>query len=72
MIQPLLDFYYRERRKAEARATALNGWYYLVDIIADDAEADILCVLLDDTAKCSLCSRGHHVRFVQYYEFETL
>jgi hypothetical protein len=64
MIQPLLDFYYGERRKAEACATALNSGNYLVDIIADDAETDILCVLLDDTAKCSLRGRGHHVCFV--------
>jgi hypothetical protein len=72
MVQPLLDFYYRERRKAEASTTALNCGDYFVDIIADDAKADILCVLLDDTAKSSLRGGSHHVCFVQYYEFETL
>ena len=72
MVQPPLDFYYGERRKAEASTTALNCGDYFVDIIADDAEADILCVLLNDAAKSSLRGRGHHVCFVQHYKFETL
>ncbi len=72
MIQPLLDFYNREWRKAEASTAALNSRDYFVDIIADDAEADIRCVLLDNTTKSSLRRSGHHVCFVQYYEFETL
>jgi len=70
MVQPLLDFCYGERRKAEARTPALNSGYYLVDVVADDTETDVLCVLFDNTAKGSLCGRGHHVCFIQNDEFE--
>jgi hypothetical protein len=71
MVQPLLDFCYREWRKAEARAPTLNSGYYLIDVVAYDAETDILCVLLNDTAQCSLRRGSHHVCLIQYDEFET-
>ena len=70
MVQPLLNFCYRERRKTEASTAALDSGYYLVDVVAYNAETDILCVLLNDTAECSLRSGSHHVRLVQYDEFE--
>lgn len=70
MVQPLLDLCYREWRKTEARTTALNSWYYLVHVVAYDTKTDVFCVLFDDTAKCSLRRRGHHVCFIEYDEFE--
>jgi len=72
MIQPLLNLCYRERRKAEASTAALNGGYYLVDVVAYNTKTDILRVLLNNTAECSLRCGSHHVRLVQYDEFESL
>jgi hypothetical protein len=48
----------------------LNSWYNLVHIVADDAKTDVFGVLFDDTAKCSLRRRGHHVCLIKYNEFE--
>jgi hypothetical protein len=44
----------------------LNGRCNLVDIVADDAESNVLRVLLDDTTKCGLGSGSHHIGLVQY------
>jgi hypothetical protein len=51
-LEPLVDLSYRQRAEAETRAARLNCWRDFVDVVADDAEADILGVLLDD------CRRG--------------
>jgi len=48
----------------------LDGWYNLVDIVADDAKPNVLRVLFDDASKCGLGSGSHHIRLVQYDEFE--
>ena len=64
-IHPLLDLRDRQRGEPEARTTALDSGNALVDVVADDAEADVLRVLLDDAAERGLRGGGHHVGFVE-------
>lgn len=47
----------------------MNGWCDLVHVVADDTEPDVLRVLFDDATESGLGSLGHHVGFVQDYEF---
>ena len=71
-INPLLDLRDGERREAKARAAALDGGDDLVDVVADDAEADVLRVLLDDAAERGLCRRRHHVGLIEDDELVAL
>ena len=54
VVQPVLDLVELERVEAEARAARLDGGNDLVDVVADDAEAHVARVLLDDCAKGEL------------------
>jgi hypothetical protein len=72
MVQPFLHLHNRQRGEPEPGATALNGRRDLVDIIANDAKADVLRVLFDDATECSLGGIRHHVSFVENDEFVAL
>ena len=71
-VESFLDLWHGQRREAEPRAPTLNGWNNLVHVVADDAESDILGVLLDHSTQRRLGSCGHHVGFVQNDEFVSL
>jgi hypothetical protein len=71
-IQPLLHLHNRQRREAKACTSALNSRCDLIHIITNDAEPDVLGVLLDDAAKSSLCLLGHHIGFVEDDELVAL
>jgi hypothetical protein len=64
------DFRLGERAEAETRAAALDGGCDLADVVADDAEADVARVLLDDTPERSLCGLCHRVCLIEYDELE--
>ena len=49
-VDAALDLRAIERREAEARAPALDGRDDFVDVVADNAEAHVACVLLHDAA----------------------
>lgn len=70
MIHPLLHLLDRQRRKPEPRTPTLNRRYNLIHIITDNAEPDVLRVLLDDASEGGLGGGGHHVGFVEDDEFE--
>lgn len=69
-IDALLDFCHWQRGKSESRATTLNRWCNLVDVVAYDAKADVLRILLDHSAKGCLGCLCHHICFIQNDEFE--
>ena len=48
MRKPVFHLVQFERVEAEPCAPALDSWDDLVHVVADDAEAHVLCVLLDD------------------------
>ena len=70
VVQPSLDLLNLQRIEAETRASRLNGGNDLVDVVANDAKADVLGVLLDDASERGLRSGGHHIRLVEDDEFE--
>jgi len=47
-LQPLLDLDNGQWRESEPRAAGLDSRSDFVDVVADDAESDSFCVLLDD------------------------
>ena len=71
-VQTLFDFRYWKGRESEPGTSTLDSRNNLVDVVANDTEPDVLCVLLDNTPKRSLGSGGHHISFVKDDEFETL
>lgn len=71
-VQTFLHLRYGQRREAEPCASTLNRGNDLVDVVADNAEPNVLGVLLDYTAQGRLCCGSHHVRLVQNDEFEAL
>ena len=71
-VQTLLDFGHWKGRESEPGTSTLDSRDNLVDIVANDTEPDVLCVLLDDTPKCSLSSGSHHISFIEDDEFEAL
>ena len=54
-----------DRAEAEARAAGLHGGDDLVDVVADDAEARILCGLFNHSSQSVLRVPSHVVRLVQ-------
>jgi hypothetical protein len=60
----------RQWRKSETRATALNSGDDFVDIITDNAKANVFGVLFDDSPKCCLSLLCHHVGLIKNYELE--
>jgi hypothetical protein len=64
------DFRLGEWAEAEARAAALDSGCDLADVVADDAEADVARVLLDDAPERSLCGLRHRVRLVEHDKLE--
>ena len=65
VVHALLDLLDGQRREPEARTATLDGGDDLVDVVADDAEADVLRILLDDAPERGLRGGGHHVGFVE-------
>ena len=70
-LYPLLYLYYGERRESEPCTTTLDSGGDLIDIVADDAEADVLRVLFNDPAECCLGLLGHHVGLVENNELKS-
>ena len=64
-IKSFLDFSHWQRREAETRASALDGRDDFVDIIAYNAESNVLGVLLNDSSQSGLCLRSHHISFIE-------
>lgn len=56
-LQPVPDIVLRERWKSEAGAAGLDGWDDLADIVADEAEASVPGVLLDNCAATQMCEQ---------------
>ena len=71
-IYPLLDLGHRQRREAEPRAATLHRGHDLVDVVADDAKAHVLRILLDNAAEGRLGGGGHHVGLVEDDELVAL
>jgi hypothetical protein len=69
-LHPTRDFRLGEWAEAEARAAALDGGCDLADVVADDAEADVARVLLDDTPERGLRGLSHRVCLVEHDELE--
>ena len=67
LLVHLLD---RQRLETEPCTPTLDSRGDFVHVVANDAEPNVLRILLDDTAKRSLGSLGHHIRFVQDNELE--
>ena len=44
----------------------------LVDVVANDAEPNVLCVLFNDPTQSGLGRLGHHVGFIEDDELEAL
>jgi len=57
--------------KPESCAPALHRRRNFVDVVAYNTKPDILGILFDHTTECCLGGGGHHVCFVENYEFET-
>ena len=69
-VHPPLHLLDRQGREAEPRTPTLDGRRDLANIVADDAEADVARVLLDDATESGLGSLGHHVGLVEDDELE--
>ena len=54
MVESIFDLVEFERVETETGTTRLDGGNDLVDVIADDAEADVLGVLLNDCGGISM------------------
>ena len=70
-VQTLLDCRYWKGQESEPGTSTLDRRDDLVDVVANDTESEVLCVLFDDTPKHSLDSGGHHISFIEDDEFET-
>lgn len=70
--QSLFYLSHGQRRESEPSTPALNGRDDLVNIVTDNAEADVFGVLFDDTSKGSLGLLRHHVGLIQNDEFVSL
>lgn len=62
--KPLLHFHNWEWREPESRTATLDGGDDFIHIIANNAEPDILGILLYDATQSRLGLLSHHVCFV--------
>ena len=69
-VDAALDLRAIEGREPEARAATLDGRDDFVDVVADNAEAHVACVLLHDAAQCRLGGLCHRIGLVEDDELE--
>jgi len=71
-IESFFYFCYRERREPKSCTSTLYRGGNLVDVVTNDAESNVLCILLDDTSESCLCLLCHHVCFIENNELVSL